>query len=151
MVAKALYPELKEETKHTIIAKVGQLIADKSHVVQGELNLAYSIRLIAESQGPELEELLNKIYSSTKSSILRRDIILVMAKWKAWYWLSNLRTEFRTLSAAERRAFIIASYVLTDEGKHWRNHIERELSPFELLLKKWASEKSQLPTWSVPI
>jgi hypothetical protein len=151
MVAKALYRELKEETKSVIVAKVGQLIADKSHVVQGELNLAYSIRLIAESQGPELEELLNKVYSSTKSSILRRDIILVMAKWRAWYWLSNLRTEFRTLGAAERRAFIIASYVLTDEGKHWRSHIEPELSPFELLLKKWASEKSQLSTWSVPI
>ena len=151
MVAKALYPELREDTQRIIIDKIRQLIVDRSHVVQGELNLAYAVRLIAESQGPELEELLNRIYSNTKSSILRRDIIMVMAKWRAWYWLSNLRTAFRTLGAAERRAFIVASYVLTDEGKHWRSHIERELSPFELLLKKWASEKVQLPNWSIPI
>lgn len=151
MVAKALYKELKDDTKKTIVAKISQLISDRSHVVQGELNLAYAIRVIAESQGPELEELLNKVYSDTKSSILRRDIILVMAKWKAWYWLSNLKTEFRTLGTAERRAFIVASYVLTDEGRHWRNHIEPELSPFELLVKQWASEKAQLPSWSVPV
>lgn len=151
MVAKALYSDLKQETRDLIIGKVAQLIADKSHVVQGELNLAYAIRLLAESRGPELEELLNKTYAETKSSILRRDIILVMAKWRAWYWLSNLRTEFRTLGAAERRAFIVASYVLTDEGKHWRDHIEKELSPFELLLKNWASERARTPTWSVPV
>jgi hypothetical protein len=151
MVAKSLFKDLKVETQNSLIEKIAQLIKSKSHVVQAELNLAYAIRVIAESQGPELEELLHGVYAETKSSTLRRDIILVMAKWRAWYWLSNLRSEFRTLGAAERRAFIVASYVMTDEGKHWRNHIEPELSPFELLIKKWAAEKSQLPAWSVPI
>ncbi|WPO43336.1 RNA-directed DNA polymerase [Tardiphaga sp. 42S5] len=58
MVAKSLYPHLKEDTQRTVVLSVANLIREKSHVVQGELNLAYAIRLVAESQGPELEELL---------------------------------------------------------------------------------------------
>jgi hypothetical protein len=60
-----------------------------------------------------------------------------MAKWDAWYWLSDLRNQFRTLTPLERRAFIVASYKLSDEGRHWRSHIQPELTPLEKLTQKW--------------
>mgnify|MGYP003366041198 CR=1 FL=1 len=85
------------------------------------------------------------------SPLIRRDIILVMARWGQWYWISDLKNKFRTLSGPERRAFIVASYILKDEGNHWRDHIKKELSPFENLILGWAGEKASQKTWSIPL
>jgi hypothetical protein len=57
-----------------------------------------------------------------------------MARWEAGFWLSDLRNRFRMLSPLERRAFILASYRLTDEGQHWRRSIKREFTPFEMII-----------------
>jgi hypothetical protein len=151
MVAKSVFFDLKSETRKKIIDYVRGLVSSKSHVLQVELNLAYAVRLLSCEDGPENQEILNRVYKETRSIPIRRDIILAMARWHAWYWLSNLRSDFRTLSPAERRAFLIASYVLTDEGKHWREHIGPELSPFEHLVRTWASEKVPIADWSPPL
>ena len=150
-VVKTLYDELADGTQAEIIQHVRKLVKERSHAMQIDLTLSYAIRLLSCSAGPENEETLNRVFKETNSISIRRDIILAMAKWKAWYWLSDLRGNFRTLSPAERRAFIIASYALTDEGRHWRDHIRDELSPFELIVRAWAAEKVQIPGWSVPI
>jgi hypothetical protein len=151
LVAKTLFSDLKEDTRQKIIEHIRQLISSKSYVLLVEHNLAYAIRLISCADGPENEEILNRVYKETRNILIRRDIILAMAKWRASYWLSDLKSDFRTLSPAERRAFIVASYVLKDEGSHWRDHIKRELSPFENLVREWASQKVQLSGWSVPL
>jgi hypothetical protein len=151
IVAKSLFPDLTKETQDRVQSEILALIRQRSHVLQPELNLAYSVRLIAASEGPEKEEILNRVYAETRSSRLRADIILIMAKWRASYWLSDLRTRFGNLSAAERRAFIVSSYVLADEGSHWRSHIKQTFSPFEVLVRDWAAERAQLRTWSIPI
>ncbi len=151
LVAKALYEDLTEETKTKINMHIRDLLRKRSHVLQVELNLAYAIRLLSCTSGPDNEEILNRLFWTTNSILIRRDIILAMSKWNAWYWLSNLKGTFRTLSPAERRAFVVASYTLRDEGDHWRQHITPELSPFERLVKTWASERVQFPGWSVPL
>jgi hypothetical protein len=46
----------------------------------------------------------------------------------------------------------VASYVLGDEGKHWRNANMRIMGPFEHLIRDWAADKQQQGTpWRVPI
>jgi hypothetical protein len=151
VVAKHLFGELSSTTQRAIVSYVADLLRTKSHVVRVDLNTVYAVRLLSCVQSPENEELLNRLYSETRSVLLRRDIILAMAKWRAWYWLSDLRASFRTLTPAERRSFLVASYVLTDEGKHWRDHISPELSPFETIVRRWASEKVQQPGWDIPL
>jgi hypothetical protein len=74
-----------------------------------------------------------------------------MAKWKNWYWLSDLRTSFGSLSVAERRAFIVASYALRDEGRHWRQYMGDQFSPFEQLVQEWAANKAGQSGWSIPL
>jgi hypothetical protein len=151
MVARSLFHELSPATQAKISATLRDLLRDGSHVLHVDLNLAYAIRVFACSHSPENEDTLARLYTNKTSPLLRKDIILAMAKWKAWFWLSDLKTRFRTLSDQERRAFIIASYALKDEGEHWRNHIKGELSPFENLVKIWAADKSKLSEWSIPL
>ena len=151
-VAKTVFNDLSADTQALIHNKVVELIESRSHVLKVELNLAYAIRLVACYHSPEAEAALAKIYKlPTSSTLLRRDIILAMAKWKNWWWLSDLRSSFRSLSSAERRAFIVASYALRDEGKHWRQHTSGEFTPFEQLVQDWVSQKVNQSGWSIPL
>jgi hypothetical protein len=150
-VSKSVFNDLDVEGRNSVIEFVKSLIRAKSYIVQVPLNLAYAVRLISCESSADNEELLNNVYSETKDIGIRRDIILAMSRWESWEWISNLRNTFRTLSPPERRAFIVASYRLRDEGKHWRQHIQNELSPLEKLIQTWSSEKIKIGEWRVPL
>ncbi len=145
-VAKSVFDDLSQPAQDHVHKKVVDLVESSSHVLRVDLNLAFAIRLISCRHSPEAEAALAKIYKrSTSSTLLRRDIILTMAKWKNWYWLSDLRANFRSLSPAERRAFIVASYALRDEGRHWRQHTSNEFTPLEHLVQEWAAGLRPVP------
>ena len=150
-VVATVYDQLPEPPRRAINEHVRKLVNAKSQVMGIDLNLLYAVRLLACSEGPENEETLNRIFKATTSVAIRRDIILAMARWGAWAWLSDLKNVFRTLSPMERRAFLVASYTMSDEGRHWRQHISPELSAFEDLVKVWASEKIQQTGWRIPV
>jgi hypothetical protein len=151
-VARSVFGDISPEAQTHVHQKIIELIEGRSHVLRVDLNLAFALRVLACRHSPEAEAVLAKIFKlSTSSSLLRRDIILIMAKWRNWYWLSDLRSSFRSLSVAERRAFIVASFSLRDEGRHWRQHTVGEFSPFEQLVQRWAAEKANQPKWSIPL
>lgn len=151
-VVKQVFPDLLEETQRLIIGRLIGLIQSRSHVLSVELNLAYAVRVISALPSAGVQETLVKIYNSPlQGSLVRRDVILAMSRLGEWHWLSDKRVSFRSLSPAERRAFIIASYTLKDEGRHWRDHTVHEFSPFEKLVRKWAGAKIQQKGWIVPL
>lgn len=136
-----VYGELSKETQEEIVTKITDLIRSDSHVFRIDVLLCFALRVIQHSFNEENQQLLKELYESRDSEIVRRDIILIMALWNDWYWLSDLRNRYRQLSAPERRAFIAASYSLRDEGKHWRDHIKKELNPFESFIIDWAGAR----------
>ena len=151
-VAKTLFEDLGKTAQDSIITMIVDLINNGSHVLRAELNLSYAVRLLGCKLTSSTEETLARLFSKASSTpLIRKDIILIMAKWHSWEWLSDLRSKFRNMSASERRSFIIASYSLNDEGDHWRKHVARELSPFELLIKKWAEDRHKQTGWKIPI
>ena len=151
-VATSVFCDLSVKTQDEVVDSVVRLIESGSHVLKVELNISYAVRLLGCKASSITEETLARLYNrATLSSLIRRDIILVMAKWGSWEWLSDLKGRFRTMTDSERRAFIIASYSLSDEGKNWRDHIKGELSPFEALVRTWASERANQIGWVVPI
>ena len=143
---------LEEATQNAVLNKIHQLIDQDSHVFRVDMHMSFAIRVLAHSNTPQVQFLLQKLFDSRPSELIRRDIILVMARWGEWYWLSDLKNRYRELSAPERRAFIASSFILKDEGKHWRDHMKKEFDPFEKLVLKWAAEKMQAQqNWSVPL
>jgi len=146
------FEDLKQETKEAVLSKIIELIEQDSHVFRVDLHLSYAIRVLSHNNTPQMQSLLQKIFDTRPSEIIRRDIILVMARWRVWYWLSDLKNRYRELSAPERRAFIASSFILKDEGKHWRDHMKSEFDPFEKLIAEWASNKTgSIQNWSVPL
>jgi len=135
-----------------VLESIQALIEKDSHVVRVDMHLSFAIRVLAHSNTPQIQFLLQKLFDSRPSEIIRRDIIPIMARWGEWYWLSDLKNRYRELSAPERRAFIASSFILKDEGKHWRDHMKSEFDPFEKLVSIWAGEKMNAhQNWSVPL
>lgn len=152
MVIHDLFDDMDAPAKNQVIARIRELINAESHVFKVDMHLAFAIRILSKEHTQENENLLQRIYLQRTATMVRRDIILTMAHWGVAYWLSDLRNRFRELSEAEKRAFIIASFILRDEGEHWRRALRREFSPFEILIGEWTSRRLQEnPNWRIPV
>ncbi len=146
------FDRLEPETKDYIMAKLRGNIIDKTHIIQNEVNAAYIARIIGKRSSSSNQSALVSLYSLHNESILVRSIIMrIMAHWKIYSWVSALKPNFRTMNSWERRMFIISSYVLGDEGTHWRRHNKGGFSRFEKLCTDWASNKKDNSDWRVPL
>ena len=47
------------------------------------------------------------------------------------------------MSPWEKRAFVVGSYCLGDEGSHWRGHVKDTFDPFTALVHEWAGERAE--------
>ena len=84
--------------------------------------------------------------------MVRRDAILAMANLGNWFWLADQIRNFRFVSPLEQHCFVMASYFMSDHGKHWRDHIKGALTPVELVIRDWAAaKKTSDPAWQVPL
>lgn len=113
-----------------------------SYALSIEYHALYLVRALALCPGNDTLIALERIYEDFKSPLVRREVIIAMSQLGDWPWLSNLKTQFATLSDPERRAFIVASFGLSDEGDHWRTRTKRKLSKIEKLVMQWASDEA---------
>lgn len=100
-------------------------------MTQVPTNLAYALRVLVNDETDEVEFIFASVYKTTTSMLIKRDVILLMAYRGADYWISNCKTNFSTLTEWERRALLISSYILGDEGDHWRKAIKRKLNIYD--------------------
>lgn len=110
--AKEVFGRLSEQTQEVIISHVRGLIVNQSRVMVLDLTLQYAIRFLSLKHDEENRILLATIFRSDRNAAVKQDIILALARWNDWYWLSDLRSRFRTLSGVERKAFLITSFSL---------------------------------------
>lgn len=151
ITAKEVFDALSEPTRTSVLSHVENLITSQSRVMVVDLNLQYAIRLLSMEMNNDRRIILAQIFKGDRNEAVKRDIILSLAKWGDWHWLSDLKNRFRKLSGIERRAFIVASYGLGDEGKHWRQHVRMELTADETLVRDWAAHKATNSKWKIPL
>lgn len=149
---KDLMSGLPAQSRDSICARIREMIENDFYVFQLNVNVSYAVRVLAEHQIPENEQSLVSIFQRSQTDFVKRDIILIMAKWRHNPWISIRKNEFAGMSLPERRAFLAASYILGDEGSHWRQSVRSNLSDFEKTVRDWAkARKASDANWEVPI
>lgn len=153
LLCRGLLDTLDSDVREELFSKLRALISSGSYITQVPTNLAYTLRVLSADFSEESERLLSLLYKQPLSMMIKRDIILMMAHRGADHWVSNCRKSYATLTVWERRAMLISSYILEDEGKHWRDSIKHELNDFEKLVLVWASDSKQKNPqgWRVPV
>lgn len=141
---------LTAETQDYVCEVLRNLVRSGSYLVRTDLVKSYVIRVLAQRNLPENEALLVELFRDNGSPLVRRDIILAMARWRAHYWLGDLKTRYQALHEWEKRAFLVSSFVLGDEGDHWRRYEKKRFSPYDELLLAWAEQKHKTG-WDLPL
>jgi Reverse transcriptase (RNA-dependent DNA polymerase) len=135
-------------------AEIDEILCDlyrqQSPLLSVETHLAYYLQALAGNQTQRKEEILGEIFEDVANPLIRRFVILAMAKWRCFYWLSDVKNKYGAMSIFERRAFLIASYYLGEEGKHWRDYTKPAWRSPELLIRNWFSNRFQ-SNKSVPL
>lgn len=144
LVACTHWERMRPDCKEKLKDKFLELARQDSYILKPETHAAFLCKLIAKNQLPENEELLVTLYGRNLSSPLITSLIIqIMAKWNKYYWISDLKRSFQTMDRWQRKTFIIASYILNDEGDHWRTHMKSQFSEFEEFYRDWAALRKQ--------
>lgn len=149
-IVRDLYSSCTPSFQSTIDDILCEMYTQQSPLLSVEVNLAYYLQALAGNQTQRKEEIVGKLFEDIANPIIRRLIILTMAKWKCFYWLSDVKNKYGAMSIFERRAFIFASYCLGDEGKHWRDYTKPTWQSPELLIRDWIAQRFQ-SNKSVPL
>lgn len=144
LLFRRIYHSVSEPLKTRLVESVQLLIKGGSHITQVEVNLLFALRFLGEEPSQESETILNGVFKGTGSGLVRREIVNLMCKWEALHWLSDIKTQFNVLGPWERRSFVIASHVMADEGRYWRDKARKGFSRVERLCDSWAEEKQKL-------
>ncbi len=140
---RGLYAEMPEHGKKYIDNSLKDLYDSKSHLLSVELNVSYFIQALSERKDLRKEEMLIEIFESTTKPFIKRLIILIMASWECHYWLTDIKRQYGGFTEWEKRALIIASYKLGDEGKHWRDYVKDNWNSRENLVRDWYAKRVQ--------
>ena len=151
VILKSLLPSFAEDTAASVFAQIRAQIREQSHTFQVPTNLAFAIRLLADDPSEEASDLFAKIYSDTDNLLIRRDVILCMARRDVEYWLGDVIRSAVTTDLWLRRALIVGSFKLGDEGKHWRTRTQKTLHQVDKAFLKWAKKNDKNNSWKVPI
>ena len=133
---------------------VRKLVASRSPLIAASGTLAFAIRVLADDPDPDADIALDAVFSSASelTPILQREVVLAMVKIKSTYWLSNLRNKMVTVTSPwTRRAMLAGSYVLRDEGKHWRDVEKGKLQEHDKAFLAWLATKHGGGYWEIPL
>jgi hypothetical protein len=152
ILLKQLLPHLSESTRDEVFGTIRQLINDRSHILLVPANLSFAIRILAYDRAEETDALLIDVYDRPKTNMMiKRDVLLAMTRRRVDYWLSAQLKQFSIVTPWERRALIVASYILSDEGQHWRRRIRDELQATDSLFLQWVASKNNGRMWELPL
>lgn len=136
-LVRTIYNGLNVNTKDFVDNVLMELYAERFPLLSVELNLSYFIQVMGLRYSQGKEEVLVALFEDDSRPLIRRLVILILASWKCHYWLTDLKLKYAGLSSWERRAFILASYILGDEGRHWRDHVKKTWSPMDIRVRDW--------------
>ncbi len=142
----------KATLKHQneIFKRLCELVNEESYIVSNDNNLAYIARVLSKCNLDIAIQTLDKIYAKSFSPIVRVNCAYSMINLRVYYWLSTYKDSYGSFTRIEKTACLIATFVLGDEGFHWR----KKLSPddFEVIVVNWADEKfKQNKDWKLPL
>jgi len=144
---RGVYENLSDHGQDFVDQKLIALYEADSHLLSVDLNMSFYIQALAQKQSARKEEILIEIYERKTNPLIKRLILIAMSNWNCHYWLTDLKRKYAGLSEWEKRYFIGSSYVLGDEGKHWRNHIKATWSPMDELTRDWFADRMQRDRW----
>jgi hypothetical protein len=127
------------------------LVETDSYLIHTDNNASYVARVLSLVNSENTIQAIDQL-NSRPSALVKSNCLYSMTNLNNLYWLSDIKSNFSTLSKWERRAFIASSYFLGDEGRHWRDNTKEQFLDLEIILRDWiAGKQPSQNTWKLPL
>lgn len=146
LLLKSSLNDLDDVTKNAVFQSVRVLFTEDSYIVKVSINMSFAVRLLAYDKSDESDQILTDVFTHVPNDFIKRDVIVAMAMKNADYWVSDTLKHYSSLTDWEKRSLLVASYILGDEGSHWRDKVKSGLSPYDKIVLNWFSSRSQNKT-----
>ena len=110
---------MDNDTQSVITSSLVQLDKSGSYILALDAHKSYALKILRNDKSFAVGAIIKRWFDDG-APFLRRDIIISWVHRADYAILSDLKNRIGTVTPWERRAFIVASYMLGDEGKHWR-------------------------------
>ncbi|MCD1641349.1 RNA-directed DNA polymerase [Aurantimonas coralicida] len=143
ILIKSVFSNMSHAQRDDICERIRQLYDEGHEVMTTPIAIAFAVRILGDHPIPANQTFLNRCFDKQTDPLVRRDIIMIFSNWGYFAWLSIFKSKFVSVSGWERRALILASFSMVDEGSHWRKHVKNRFSPTELIVRDWRSTRTQ--------
>lgn len=152
LVLKDVITTIDSSDREPVYAALRGLVEGRSHIVEVPTNALYCLRVLADDPSPETDRIFVRFLRASESGVaMKRDVILCLARRASKGRLADLIKAFPLPDNWQLRSLIVGSYVLGDEGKHWRQNSKRWFSSVDEAFVKWVSTKYSGSTWEIPL
>lgn len=139
---------LDDSTRATVNSELRRRISDGEYFMRLPINQAYALRILRHENDEENYFLSGRIFKSAPA-FLQRDIVIHMHNWGNADWISEQRRQWAHQHPWVRRALVLASYQLKDEGSHWRKGLH--LTPFDRIARDWMADRVSNGKGEIPV
>lgn len=140
--------ELSNDGRATLNAELRRRITDGAYFMRLPINQAYALRVLRHEQDEENYFLAARMFGSA-APFLQRDIVIHMHNWKNADWISEQRRQWSNQHPWVKRALILSSFILQDEGQHWRRKLH--LNAFDNVAMKWMADRVKNGKTEIPL
>lgn len=137
IVIDGIINDLDQPEKDLICNKLIELAEGGSYILGLDIHKSFAVRVLRRVNDHRVSAIFTAWFE-TGPQFLKRDIIIALVCNNNWLQLSDIKNRITGESPWVRRALIVASYSLGDEGKHWREKLN--LTPFELFVRDAAAD-----------
>lgn len=143
--------DCSEPVKQLFIQKMCSLVENDSYVIESENNASYTCRVLSLDNSERTCQAIERLWQRNQP-LVRVNCLYAMTNLNHHTWLSDKKSRYNSYENNEKRAFVVASYFLGDEGGYWRQSKKKEFGKFETIIRDWAASKSPLTTnWILPL
>lgn len=142
-IVRSTYDELGDPAKDMVDAALLSLLDRSSHILSVDVNRLFLVQVLSRRRTEPKEKALVAMHPGAGNPLLRRMIVHALANWDCRYFAKRELRNFTSVSPWERRALIVGSFCLGEEGRHWRNRTKAAFNPVEQLVASWAAERKQ--------
>jgi len=136
IVVDSIMSDLDPPEKALVFEKLISLAESGSYILGLDIHKSFAVRILRKMNDHRVNAIFTSWYE-VGAPFLKRDIIIAFVCSNNWFQLSDIKNRMTGESPWVRRAMIVASYVLGDEGKHWRDKLN--FTPFKTFVRDSAA------------
>lgn len=143
-----LMGSLSDDLSAAVATEIRRRLEEGSYYLDTAIIRTYAFRVLRHQNSQENVRTAVRSFDAASPG-LQRDLAIHLHNWEADWYVSDLRRRYSSLHPWVRRAVLLSSYSLKDEGAHWRR--AQKPTEFDAIALKWRQDQMTKGKKEIPL